>query len=145
MDAHTARAARDPAEPLTTGRNDSSDRADADSPAGDVRPEAARIIRLAMRIAVDLLGSGAQTGDALELTFDVTRNGKAVSLQDYLGAKGHLVALRDGDLAFLHVHPNASSLRFEAACPNVGRYRLFLQFRVAGQVHTAAFTLEVDR
>jgi hypothetical protein len=26
-------------------------------------------------------------------------------LQPYLGAKGHLVALREGDLAFLHVHP----------------------------------------
>ena len=26
-------------------------------------------------------------------------------LQPYLGAYGHLVALRDGDLAYLHVHP----------------------------------------
>jgi hypothetical protein len=79
------------------------------------------------------------------LTFTVTRDGKPVSLQDYLGAKGHLVALREGDLAFLHVHPDENSLRFEATFPNAGSYRLFLQFKVAGQVHTAAFTLEVSQ
>jgi hypothetical protein len=79
------------------------------------------------------------------LTFTVTRNGKPVSLQNYLGAKGHLVALREGDLAFLHVHPDANSLRFEATFPTANSYRLFLQFKVAGQVHTAAFTLEVSR
>jgi hypothetical protein len=84
-------------------------------------------------------------GEESELTFDVTRAGKRVALQDYLGAKGHLVALREGDLAFLHVHPDASSLRFEATFPDAGSYRLFLQFRVAGRVHTAAFTLEVSR
>ena len=79
------------------------------------------------------------------LTFDVTRDGRPVSLQDYLGAKGHLVALRRGDLAFLHVHPDANSLFFEATFPTRGRYRLFLQFKVAGEVHTAAFTVEVTR
>lgn len=79
------------------------------------------------------------------LTFTVTHNGQPVSLQNYLGAKGHLVALREGDLAFLHVHPDASSLRFDATFPTATSYRLFLQFRVAGQVHTAAFTLEVSR
>src|SRR5438477_3662407 len=29
-------------------------------------------------------------------------------LQPYLGAYGHLVALRDGDLAYLHVHPDGA-------------------------------------
>jgi hypothetical protein len=92
------------------------------------------------------LTDGAVRADAeSELTFDVTRNGKPVSLEDYLGAKGHLVALREGDLAFLHVHPDANSLRFDASFPNPGSYRLFLQFQVAGRVHTAAFTLEVSR
>ncbi len=65
---------------------------------------------------------------------------------DYLGAKGHLVALREGDLAFLHVHPDANRLRFEATFPTPGRYRLFLQFKTTdGRVHTAAFTREVSR
>ena len=72
-----------------------------------------------------------RAGKESELTFDVTRNGKPVSLQDYLGAKGHLVALHEGDLAFLHVHPDANSLRFAASFLNAGTYRLFLQFQVA--------------
>jgi hypothetical protein len=89
--------------------------------------------------------------DGLEVTmgdglrFTVTRGGRPVAIQDYLGAKGHLVALREGDLAFLHVHPDARSLRFEATFPTAGRYRLFLQFQVDGRVHTAAFTQEVGR
>jgi hypothetical protein len=80
------------------------------------------------------------------LAFTVTRAGAPVALQDYLGAKGHLVALREGDLAFLHVHPDEDRLRFEATFPTPGRYRLFLQFKTAdGRVHTAAFTREVTR
>ena len=80
------------------------------------------------------------------LTFTVTRDGAPVAIQDYLGAKGHLVALREGDLAFLHVHPDPNRLRFEATFPTAGRYRLFLQFKTAdGRLHTAAFTREVTR
>jgi len=94
---------------------------------------------------VRLTDGTVRAGEESELAFDVIRNGRPVRLQDYLGAKGHLVALREGDLAFLHVHPDAGSLRFEASFPNAGTYRLFLQFQVAGRVHTAAFTLEVSR
>ena len=44
-------------------------------------------------------------GAASDLTFSVTRDGAPVTLEPYLGANGHLVALRTGDLAYLHVHP----------------------------------------
>jgi hypothetical protein len=88
----------------------------------------------------------AKAGAESELAFTVTRAGEPVALRDYLGAKGHLVALREGDLAFLHVHPDERSLRFMATFPTPGRYRLFLQFETAdGRVHTAAFTQEVTR
>jgi hypothetical protein len=80
-----------------------------------------------------------------EFAFTVARNGKPVAVEDYLGAKGHLVALREGDLAFLHVHPDENRLRFMATFPTAGRYRLFLQFKTDGRVHTAAFTQEVTR
>jgi hypothetical protein len=85
-----------------------------------------------------------QPGEESQLEFAVTRNGRPVQLQDYLGAKGHLVALRQGDLAYLHVHPDADSLKFIATFPTAGAYRLFLQFKVDGAVHTAAFTQEVS-
>jgi hypothetical protein len=92
------------------------------------------------------LGDGAsRAGAESQLAFAVTRHGKPVEVQEYLGARGHLVALRQGDLAFLHVHPDESSLRFMATFPTAGAYRLFLQFKVDGRVHTAAFTQEVSR
>ena len=81
-----------------------------------------------------------------ELRFEVTRGRVPVDdLQPYLGARGHLVMLRAGDLAYEHVHPLAAdTLAFHAdAAP--GTYRLFLQFRHAGRVHTVAFTREVRR
>ena len=87
-----------------------------------------------------------------ELRFAVTKDGAAVHTEPYLGAGGHLVALREGDLAFLHVHPTEHGhgeadahddiIGFAATFPTEGRYRLFLQFQHAGEVHTAAFTVE---
>lgn len=78
------------------------------------------------------------------VTATVTRGGQPVNdLQPYLGANGHLVALRSGDLAFLHVHPEASGLSFAAEFPTPGRYRLFLDFKHGDTVRTAEFTLDV--
>jgi len=93
-----------------------------------------------------------------ELTFVVSLAGQpAENLEDYLGAKGHLVALRDGDLAYLHVHPTAghddqaeghdheNEVSFAATFPSAGRYRLFLQFKTEGEIRTVAYTMEVPR
>jgi hypothetical protein len=96
-------------------------------------------------LRVSLTEGASHAGEESQLGFTVTRNGRPVAIQNYLGAKGHLVALRQGDLAFLHVHPDENSLKFMATFPTAGRYRLFLQFQVDGRVHTAAFTQEVSR
>lgn len=77
------------------------------------------------------------------LRFTVTRRGELVQPQQYLGARGHLVVLRQGDLEYLHTHPHSDELAFETDFPTPGRYRAFLQFRARGVVHTAPFTLEV--
>jgi hypothetical protein len=62
--------------------------------------------------------------------------------------RGHLVALRDGDLAYSHVHPleraEPGRVAFDAHLAS-GAYRLFLQFKVHGRVFTAPFTVEVRR
>ena len=106
-------------------------------------------------LVVRLEAPTAPAGREAALRFTVTRGGQAVETEPYLGAGGHLVALRDGDLAFLHVHPTErghgaaqaaggdDAIGFEATFPTTGRYRLFLQFRHEGRVHTAAFTHDV--
>jgi hypothetical protein len=93
---------------------------------------------------VRLDSGAAQPGQESELRFTVTKDGAPIKTEPYLGAGGHLVALRDGDLAFLHVHPtDHDSVEFAATFPTAGRYRLFLQFQHDGRVQTAAFTQEV--
>ena len=82
--------------------------------------------------------------DGGEIDFEVTRNGSPVTdIAPYLGARGHLVALREEDLAYLHVHPEEDRLAFAVEYPSLGHYRLFLQFKHDGVVHTAEFTQEV--
>lgn len=82
--------------------------------------------------------------------FTVSRNGQELeTVEPYLGADGHLVALREHDQAFLHTHPEGEAggpgpISFAVEYPSAGRYRLFLQFRHRGEVRTAAFTQDVD-
>jgi hypothetical protein len=95
------------------------------------------------------ISSQAGEGDERELDFTVTRNGQPVAVEPYLGADGHLVVLRQGDLAYLHAHNEEGEaqpgpIRFMVEYPSAGSYRLFLQFQHEGRVHTVAFTQEVQ-
>jgi hypothetical protein len=93
-------------------------------------------------------------GKASRVTLSVSADGRPVTdLQPYLGAYGHLVALRDGDLAYLHVHPVEEAddpaarpgpdITFVVEVPSPGAYRLFLDFRHGDAVRTAEFTVRV--
>jgi hypothetical protein len=97
---------------------------------------------------VEVEGTSSHAGEPTELAFTVSRDGEAVATEPYLGAGGHLVALREGDLAYLHVHPNegghGKAVTFETEFPSAAGYRLFLQFKHEGRVHTAAFTRAVE-
>ncbi|SCL13600.1 hypothetical protein GA0070616_0190 [Micromonospora nigra] len=95
-----------------------------------------------------------EPGRSSRLTLTVSRDGVPVTdLEPYLGAYGHLVALRQGDLAYLHVHPDGEpgdgrtrpgpQVTFHAEVPSSGTYRLFLDFQHGGTVRTAEFTLTV--
>ena len=79
--------------------------------------------------------------DAGRLEFRVKREGRPVAVDRYLGARGHLVILREGDLEYLHAHAEEDELAFETEFPSPGRYRLFLQFKASGSVRTAEFTV----
>ena len=86
----------------------------------------------------------SEPGEETDLRFAISRNGRPVVPEEYLGAGGHLVALREGDMAFLHVHPTDDhAAAFAATFPTEGSYRLFLQFQHEGRVQTVAFTQEV--
>ncbi|MDA8368376.1 MAG: hypothetical protein M0026_00700 [Nocardiopsaceae bacterium] len=92
-------------------------------------------------------------GEGRNLTLTVSKDGSPVTdLQPYLAAYGHLVVLRAGDLAYVHVHPDGEpgdgvtepgpDITFHAAVPGPGTYRMFLDFKHGGTVRTAAFTVD---
>ncbi|MEV2239141.1 hypothetical protein [Micromonospora sp. NPDC049891] len=96
---------------------------------------------------VDYQGA-PQPGLTVPVSFRITgADGAAPALERYLGAYGHLVALREGDLGYLHVHPEAElvdgTIRFWLTTPGPGRYRLYLDFATGGEVRTAEFTVSV--
>jgi hypothetical protein len=86
-------------------------------------------------------------GTTSDVTIEVSRDGQPVTdVEPYLGADGHLVALRAGDLAYAHVHPTGDVqggpvLPFVVELPTAGTYRLFLDFQHGGVVRTATFTV----
>jgi hypothetical protein len=113
--------------------------------------EPATIAQLVDGYQVTLAGD-LVPGQPSELTLTVSKDGVPVTdLQPYLAAYGHLVALRAGDLAYLHVHPAGEpgdgvtpagpGITFYATAPSTGEYRLFLDFQHAGVVRTAEFTV----
>jgi hypothetical protein len=121
-------------------------RLDAPAPAAEKRAD------VVDGYAVTVDGS-LRPGQHAHLTLRVTKHGEPVTdLQPYLGAYGHLVALRGGDLAYLHVHPDGSpgdgetkagpEVEFEAEVPSAGRYHLYLDFRHDDVVRTAHFVLD---
>lgn len=64
-------------------------------------------------------------------------------LDPYLGQPAHLIAIRQGDLAYSHLNLSdamTSMLMFDGAL-STGTYRLFLQFGYRGEVLTVAFSV----
>jgi hypothetical protein len=93
-------------------------------------------------------------GPASELGLTVRRDGRPVTdLDPYPGAFGHLVVIRSGDLAPLHVQPvgdepsagdrGGPEVAFTVDVPSPGEYRLLFDFSRGGTVRTAAFTVQV--
>ena len=95
-------------------------------PNDDVTIDGLRVVRSGIGFAVTASGGGPAQG-----------------MQPYLGQPAHLIAIRQGDLDFIHLHPQTMDgmLMFGTALPEPGTYRLFLQFGHNGKVLTVPFTV----
>ena len=99
---------------------------------------------------VELLTDEVSANESIRLQFEVRRDGDRIpELGPYLGALGHLVALREGDLAYLHVHPeetdpDSGQVEFAALFPTPGRYRLFLQTKPEENLITTQFDIRIS-
>jgi hypothetical protein len=84
--------------------------------------------------------------DDLAFTHELSGGGAVTGLEPYLGQPAHLIAIRQGDLAYAHLHPSANQMggmfMFDGSL-QPGTYRLFLQFGRNGDVVTVPFTAEI--
>lgn len=104
-----------------------------------------------------------------EITYSlsITKNGKPVTnLENYLGALGHSVILKEGTLDFIHTHAQDTTqqghgtvrqhggsqtntgnkgpkIEFAATFPESGVYKIFTQFQHEGEVQTAGYIVKV--
>lgn len=98
---------------------------------------------------VTLQADEVRAREELTLEFEVGYpDGRDARLEEYLEALGHLVVLREGDLGYVHVHPEATGpasgrVRFGTRFPSPGRYRLFLQVKPEGELITTAFDVRI--
>jgi hypothetical protein len=77
--------------------------------------------------------------------------GRPVRLGTYLGAYSHVTGFHTGTGAMVHLHPldapdittDGSSLTFHSDIEQAGDYRLFVQVRVDGFLHTVPVGLAV--
>ena len=66
-------------------------------------------------------------------------------LEDYLGAKAHMVIVSLTDKKYLHVHPGVEAGKFDlhTTFDKPGIYRGWIQFQVKGKVYTSDFVINV--
>lgn len=91
------------------------------------------------------------SGRPVMLMFNLTQGDKPVTdLQEYLGALGHSVILREGTLDFIHAHPmedlrrpQTGEVGFMVTFPSAGKYKIFTQFQRGGEVFTTDFVVPV--
>jgi hypothetical protein len=88
------------------------------------------------------------TGAQMHMAAVVQKGGKQINantLENYLGAKAHMVVLSLDEKEYLHVHPEVVNGVFDlhTTFKKPGIYRSWIQFQDQEKVHTVDFTLKV--
>lgn len=88
------------------------------------------------------------TNNPMHIAGIVKKDGKEVdvnTLENYLGAKAHMVVISRNDQEYLHVHPGVEGGKFDmhTTFSKPGIYRGWIQFQTGGKIHTADFVFNV--
>lgn len=102
------------------------------------------------RFVVELQVDGGKliTGTSMHIAGKLLKDGKELdvnSLENYLGAKAHMVVISLNDKDYLHVHPDVEGGKFDlhTTFKKPGIHRGWLQFQSEGKVHTVDFVLDI--
>ncbi len=93
-------------------------------------------------------GSNIESGSLQHIKGVITKGGKTVdanTLENYLGAKAHMVVIGVDDKNYLHVHPGVENGNFDlhTTFDKPGIYRGWIQFQSGGKIYTADFVFKV--
>lgn len=99
-------------------------------------------------VKLNATGGKLITGTQMHISGMVMKDGKEIdvnTLENYLGAKAHMVVVSLEDKEYLHVHPDVSGGKFDlhTTFKKPGIYRGWIQFQSGGKVHTVDFTMNV--
>ncbi len=99
-------------------------------------------------ITFDGHGEAIASGSPAHLHINITEKGQRLTpdkIENYLGAKAHVILVETTTKEFVHVHPEfvGDEMEMNTTFANPGTYRGWLQFQTAGKVHTADFVLKV--
>ncbi len=88
------------------------------------------------------------TNNQMHLGAILKKDGKEIpanELENYLGAKAHVVVIGLDNKEYLHVHPEVTNGKFDlhTTFEKPGMYKGWFQFQTNGKVHTIDFVLEV--
>jgi hypothetical protein len=92
--------------------------------------------------------SAIVTNNLLHMGAIIRKDGKEIpadQLENYLGAKAHVVIVGLDTKEYMHVHPEIVDGKFDlhTTFDKPGIYKGWIQFQANGQVHTADFVLDV--
>ena len=100
------------------------------------------------KVTLSPQGGSLISGSEVHITGVVTDGEKEVdmnAIENYLGAKAHMVVISMNEKEYLHVHPDVNGGKFElhTTFKTPGIYRGWIQFQIEGKVHTVDFTFNV--
>lgn len=90
------------------------------------------------------------SGEEFHIPVVIMKDGKELNVanfDNYLGEKAHSVLIETTNYDFLHVHPMVinNQLNLHMNVDKSGYYRLWIQFKIDGKLHTADFVLEAKQ
>jgi hypothetical protein len=95
-------------------------------------------------------GKDLRTNTEQSLQFSIEKDSillEGKDMQSYLGANAHIVMINKTDKDFLHIHPmsdNRFPIYAETYIKKAGLYRMWVQFKIDGKLHTTDFTVLVS-
>jgi len=100
-------------------------------------------------VAFSTHGEDIVSGTPAHIHIAVSEKGGRLTpdkIENYLGAKAHVVLIETTTKEFVHVHPEVAGdeLEMNSTFAKPGMYRGWLQFQTNGVVHTADFVLNVE-